>query len=245
MTTSKLFTVLFLLPGAVAAQEDPTARLREVLPSSVAEEVIATVQEAVSRGLPGYAVANAALEGVAKGRSGEDIAGAARRLLSELAAAHDALRRGQREPTATEVEAGATALRLGVDGSTVSALASSAPSGRSLAVPLFVTGALVDRGVPADAALAAVLARLEARAGDAELVQMPAEAGRMLFEGMTPAESAAALGSQRAGFTLPVGGISLPVAGPPPGVPINPGGDIPGKRPIPPVVPPRPQRPPE
>ena len=72
-----------------------------------------------------------------------------------------------------EVEAGAEALREGVEGAAVSALAKDAPSGRSLAVPLYVIGGLVDRGLPSDDALARVLARLTARASDAEIQRLP------------------------------------------------------------------------
>jgi hypothetical protein len=70
--------------------------------------------------------------------------------------------RGTR-PLHDEVEAGAEALRMGVDGARVGELAQSAPSGRSLVVPLYVIGSLVERGLPSDHALERVRERLKAR----------------------------------------------------------------------------------
>jgi hypothetical protein len=67
-----------------------------------------------------------------------------------------------------ELEAGAEALRKGVSGAQLGALAKSAPSGRSLAVPLYALTSLIDRGLPADQALQRVQERLNARAGDEE-----------------------------------------------------------------------------
>jgi hypothetical protein len=78
-------------------------------------------------------------------------------------------------PHGDEIEAGAEALRKGVEGAEVSRLARTAPKGRSLAIPLFVIGSLTDRGLPSDQALARVLARLESNASDAELERLPGE----------------------------------------------------------------------
>ena len=64
-------------------------------------------------------------------------------------------------------------MRKGVDGKAVSELAKSAPSGRSLAVPLAVIGSLVDRGLPSDSALLRVQAKLQAKASDREIEELP------------------------------------------------------------------------
>jgi len=223
MRTLKLLSWLALLPALVAAQQSPTDRLRAVLPPDVADQVIATVTDATSRGLPGRAIAERALEGIAKGRSGAEVRSAALALAADLAAAHDALVQAGRTPDASEIESGATAMELGVDGATVSALASAAPSGRSLAVPLAVIGALVNRGLPSDDAVQAVLDRLTTRAAssDADLVEMPGEAGLLIARGYRPSDVGRALS-----------------AGRPAGVPANPG--RPGDRPQPPVRVPRP-----
>jgi hypothetical protein len=219
MRTFRLLAALVIVPGLLAAQrQNPIDRLRAVLPSDLADKVIAIVTDATSHGLPGQAIAERALEAVAKGRSGDEVSAAAQALSADLGAAHAALQRGGRTPDASETEAGAGATQLGVDGATISALASSAPSGRSLAVPLAVIGALVNRGLPLDDALQAVLARLTAHASDADLAEMPGEAGRLIGQGYKPSD---------------VG--RLVAAGRPSSVPAN--GGRPGTRPARPTHP--------
>lgn len=222
MRALNLLSGLALLPALLAAQQNPVDRLRAVLPADVADQVIAIVTDATSRGLPGQAIANRALEASAKGRSGAEVSAAAQALAANLAGARDALQSAGRAPNASEIEAGATAKELGVDGATISALASSAPSGRSLAVPLAVLGALVSRGLPSDGALQSVLDRLNARASDADLAGMPGEAGRLIADGYKPSDV----------------GRSLSTAGRPSGVPTN--GGHPGARPNTPSQPGRP-----
>jgi len=89
--------------------------------------------------------------------------------------AREAIARGRGRAEGAEIEAGAEALRLGVQGAQVSALAREAPADRSLAVPLYVVGSLIDRGLPADAALERVQRRLLSRASDVDLERLPAE----------------------------------------------------------------------
>jgi hypothetical protein len=222
MRALTLLSGLALLPALLVAQQDPVDRLRTVLPADVADKVIAIVSDATSRGLPGQAIADRALEASAKGRSGAEVSAAAQALAADLASARDVLSNAGRAPDAGEIEAAATAKELGVDGATISALASSAPSGRSLAVPLAVIGALVNRGLPSDAALQSVLDRLNARASDADLAALPGEAGRLIAEGYKPSDV----------------GRSLSAAGRPSGVPTNSG--HPGARPNTPSQPGRP-----
>lgn len=205
-----LLTVLLLAPAGLTGQPDPVSRLREVLPPHIAEQVIATVTDALSRGLPPDPIAMRALEGAAKGRSAAEIAAATRALADQLAHADAALERSGRTAQAEEIEAAATAMQLGVAGPIVSDLASSAPSGRSLAVPLAVIGALVNRGIPADDALAAVLGRLQARASNAEIAALPSR-----FETSRGLDARAGRGSP---------------SGPPTVVPTN--GGRPGRRPF-------------
>ncbi|HEX9580491.1 MAG TPA: hypothetical protein VF970_05235 [Gemmatimonadales bacterium] len=197
MRTLKLFSSLAVLPVMLAAQQVPTDRLREVLPANVSDQVIAIVTDATAHGLPGRAIADRVLEGIAKGRSGEEVRAAALALAADLAGAHGALVGAGRTPDASEIEAGATAMSLGVDGATVSALAQSAPSGRSLAVPLAVIGALVNRELPADDALQAVLDRLNARASESDLTEMPGEAGQLIAQGYRPSDVGPALRASR------------------------------------------------
>jgi hypothetical protein len=230
-------------PGRLGAQE-PTSRLREMLSAESADMVIAIVEDATARGLPGRAIATRALEGVAKGRSGTEVVAAARQLATQLDAAHDALRNAGRQPEAAEIEAAAQAMSLGVSGAEVSRLAAAAPSGRSLTMPLAVIAALVGRNLPSDQALEAVQLRLEARAPDAELARVPDQVGQMLGQGIPPREVGLALAGARAGFPIPVAGAGIPVVagvpfGPPGGIPVNGGtpADRPGSSPIAPRPP--------
>lgn len=175
MRHQKLVSILgtgILLSAASAAAQtpayDPSARLREVLPADVAQKVLATIAAARAHELPAQALEQRALKFAAKGVEPKLIAKSIADQEDRMEKAKDALD-DTRKPSGDEIEAGAEALRQGVDGAAVSALAKSAPSGRSLAVPLFVIGSLVDRGLPSDEALARVLARLQARASDREL----------------------------------------------------------------------------
>src|SRR5574341_215826 len=198
MRTLKLFAWLPALPALLAAQQSPVDRLRAVLPTDVADQVVDMVTDATSRGLPGEVIADRALEAIAKAKSGAQARTAAQALGSELATARGALVRGGRAPDASEIESAASAMELGVDGATVSALATSAPSGRSLAVPLAVIGALVNRGLPSDDALRAVVDRLNTRAAsDADLVEMPGEAGLLMARGYRPTDVGRALMTAR------------------------------------------------
>lgn len=196
MRTLKLIAGLALLPVALPAQQNWNDRLA-ALPDDVREKVVQIVTDAASRGLPGQPIADRALETIAKSRSGAEAVAAAQALAADLAGGRDALTSAGRAPDASEIEAAATAKELGVDGAAISDLASSAPSGRSLAVPLAVIGALVDRGLPSDAALQSVLDRLNARASDAELAAMPGQAGRMIAAGYRPSDVGRALSAGR------------------------------------------------
>lgn len=215
-----LAVALALVTGAasVSAQgsSDAADRLRQVLPADVAAHVLARVSAARADGLPAEALVQRALKFAAKGVPPEDIDRAVGEQADRLASARGALAAAGRATTPDDVEAAAEAMRQGIDGATVSALARGAPSGRSLAVPLYVLGALGARGVPAADALARVKQMLDARASDAELESLPARAG-------DAARSPGAVGrdvsaARRGGATNAPGGR------PPAGVPTNAGG---------------------
>lgn len=220
------------LAGIVAQTpaRDPSDRLRAVLPADVAERVIARIAEARARELPAQALANRALKYASRGVAPADI----ERSISAHADRMDITMgllqaaRGHR-PAGDEIDAGAEALRQGVDGAAVSTLAKSAPSGRSLSVPLFVLGGLVERGLPSDSALARVRSRLEARATDAELESMGN--GRSANAG-----NAGQTGLERAATMRPAGaGSPGGVSGKAPLVPSNGGKAANPNKPSPPV----------
>lgn len=202
---------------AQAPASDPSARLREVLPASVASRVLARIDEARSRGLPAAALEQRALKFAARGVNPADIERSVTDQSQRMERAKQTIEQARgRGANADEVDAGAEAMRMGVDGAKVSELAKSAPSGRSLAVPLLVVGSLVDRGLPSDEALKRVLDRIQARATDTELERMPAEAaaGRPAVTGR---ELAGTKRPEAAGAGRPAG------AGPPAGVAGNAG----------------------
>jgi hypothetical protein len=215
------FTLLMATPAT--AQEpgqsqpyDPSPRLSEVLPDGVREHVLAVIANARSRGLPAQALERTALKGAARNVPASEIERAVVAQAERLERVQEALARvPSRRSSGEEIEAGAEATRNGVDVSELVELATSAPSGRSLAVPIHVLGSLVARGVPGKDALAAVLARLEARAPDTEIAQLPEQATTR------PAGRPETTGRDLAGTKRPGSG-----GAPPAGVPANGGAGV-------------------
>jgi hypothetical protein len=197
-----LVAVTSAFAGAQAPAQDPTERLRAVLPADVADRVLAKIAEARSRELPPQAVQaleNRALKFAARGVPAADVERSISEHADRMVRARESIesvRAGR--AGGDEIDAGAEAMRQGVDGAAVSELAKSTPSGRSLAVPLFVIGSLVERGLPSDEALARVQERLTARATDRELEGMAGAEGRERAagarEGARPANRPAAAG---------------------------------------------------
>src|SRR2546423_4788053 len=196
--------------------KDPSTRLREVLPADVAQRVLARIADARARQLPAEALENRALKFAAKGVAAASIERSVNEQVDRMDAARSALVAGGRSPAGDEIEAGAEVIRKGVDGSAVSLFAKTAPSGRSLAVPLFVIGSLADRGVPVSEALQRVLSRLQQKVSD---VDLEAIAGDL------PAQAASARenGNNGRGNAFGRSGVSgrPATAGPPAGSPGN------------------------
>jgi hypothetical protein len=213
-----ILSVLFAASAAQAQTpaKDPSTRLREVLPPDVAERVLARIADARARQLPAEALENRALKFAAKGVAASDIERAVGEQVQRMDAARAALLAGrQSTPAPDEIEAAAEVLRKGVDAASVSALARTAPTSRSLAVPLFVIGSLTDRGVPAKDALQRVMASLQQKASDADLEGLP---------GDLPGQASGGRGAANNGRGNSArGGVSgrPATAGPPAGVPGN------------------------
>lgn len=167
-----------ILAAPVGAQApDPATRLRQVLPPDVASRVIAQAAEANRHHLPGRALEERALKFAARGVPADKIEQAVAAQAARMAEVQGVLRGARAQaPSSDEIEAGAEALREGVASADIATLAKSAPSGRSLTVPLFVIGSLTTRGEPASEALQTVLARLQSRASDSDLERLPDEA---------------------------------------------------------------------
>jgi hypothetical protein len=184
MRSNRLLAVVTMsvsLSSVALAQtkaKDPSERLKEVLPADVASRVLEKIAAARSHELPAAALENRALKAAARGVKPADIEKSVDDNIANMGKSKDALEKARgRKPADDEVEAGADVIRRGVDGARVSELAKSAPSGRSLAVPLFVVGSLMDRGLASDAALQKVQEKLAARASDRELEGMPGRSG--------------------------------------------------------------------
>jgi len=237
---------ILVLMGGLSARTLPAqdvdreiAQLRARLPEAAAARVEAVVQAAGARGLPARAVADLALQGVAQGRTADAVVAALAQYLDVLGAARAALEAAGRAPVDAETEAAATALSAGASADAIADLVAAAPDDRPLAVPLAVLGGLSTRGIPVDRAVAALGAQLERGAGDAAVGALGAAGARGGVSGTFP-PAAAPIGAVP-GISIPVGGLTLPIAVPI-GVPGNVG--LPGGRPRPPVTPPVPRVPP-
>jgi hypothetical protein len=162
-------SLLFASAASAQTANDPSATLRKVLPAKVADHVLATIADARSHSLPAAALEQQALHLARNGTKPADVEKSIDKSAENMKQAKGALEKGGRKPTNDEVVAGSKLVGRGVDGSKVSDFARTAPSGRSLAVPLYVTGSLMDRGLKSDAALARVHARLLQKATDRQL----------------------------------------------------------------------------
>ncbi len=217
-----LLTTVLVAQGSSAQtpSRDPSTRLREVLPADVAQRVLARIADARARELPAEALENRALKFAAKGVDPIAVERSVNEQAQRMERTRSALASGRgSKPAGDEIEAGAEAMRKGVDGAAVALFAKSAPRDRSLAVPLFVVGSLTDRGLAPAAALQRVLDRLKARASDAELESMP---------GQLPAQAIAGQGNRPEERGREFGQSHKPTitgrpatAGPPAGVPGN------------------------
>jgi hypothetical protein len=221
---------------------DPITRIKQVLPADVATRVVALIERTRSRDLPVEPLENRTLKFAARGVDPRSIEQTLNDEAQRMERVRDTLLRVRgRKPDADEIEAGAEAVRKGLDGAKVASFARGAPSGRSLAVPLYVVGSLLDRGLPADSALRRVADRLSARASDHELETLPNDVASQTSakNGNKPAETGRALAETKrpgnaAGADNGNGG-----GGPPSGVPGNAGGKAsPGTPPKKPVTPP-------
>ena len=228
MSIIRSFALLFLTmalvaqgSGAQVPARDPSARLREVLPADVAQRVLARIADARARQLPAGALENRALKFAAKGVDPKDIERSVNEQAQRMESARSALSSGRGSaPAGDEIEAGAEAMRKGVDGASVARLAKRAPQDRSLAVPLFVIGTLTDRGLPLNQAMERVLAQLNARSSDADLERMPAELPAQATAGQAnrPAETGRDFGQSH---RKPAAKGRPATAGPPAGIPGN------------------------
>ena len=162
-------TLVFASAASAQTANDPSARLRKVLPEKVADHVLATIADARSHSLPAAALEQQALRLARSGAKPADVEESIDRSADNMKKSKAALEKGGRKPTSDEVVAGGKLIGRGVDGSDISGFAKTAPHNRSLAVPLYVTASLMDRGLKSDAALERVHTRLMQKATDRQL----------------------------------------------------------------------------
>lgn len=175
---------LALGPRTLRAQ-DP--RLDRRLDPETRAAVVALLDSARADGIPTEPLVDKALEGASKGAAGVRIVSAVRNLAAGLRAARTALGAGS---TAAELDAGASAMRGGVQSDDLARLR-DAHRRRDLTVPLAVLSDLVARGVPADTAARFVM-RLAAVARDDDFVAFQRDVDRDIALG-APALAAASV----------------------------------------------------
>lgn len=130
--------------------------------SITAVNLRALLIEAVSEGLPTGPLINRALEGAARKVHGSKILAVVRDHATAMMQARDAL--GEKT-TAAELDAGASALRAGIDNASLAAVRTTRPVGQAV-VPLTVLADIVSRGVPAKTARDAVTSIAKMPASD-------------------------------------------------------------------------------
>lgn len=172
-----------LLAAHAAAQDPRLERLDPVTRIAVA----ALVDSARQGGLPTEALIDRALEGAAKQAPAPRIIVAVTTLLADLRGARAALGAAA---TAPELEAGASAMHLGVPPAALTRLR-IVRSRQPLTIALSVMADLTARGVPADSAAAAVLA-LAASLRDDQFLAFRRSVERDIELGAPPAAAASA-----------------------------------------------------
>jgi hypothetical protein len=110
------------------------------------------LDDAAAKGLPTAPLINRALEGAARRVGGQRILSVVRAHAAALAEAKAALGDGS---TVAELDAGATALRAGIDAKTLGVVRSTRPAGTAVTALVVLTD-VVKRGVPASTAREAV-----------------------------------------------------------------------------------------
>lgn len=180
-------TIAAVLTGLAAfAASAQDARLSARLDARTAAAVTRVVDSARARSLPTEPLVQKALQGAAKRAPAGRVLAAVSELLSELSTARSAL--GNRS-TEAELVAGAGALHAGIPEATLSRIR-ELRGGQSVTVAAGTLADLVARGVPVDGAVSAVLALVERRAADADVIAFSNQVGRDIAAGAPPAVAA-------------------------------------------------------
>ena len=160
--------------------------LQSRLDAETFKGVSAVIVSMAEMGIPTQSLVSKALEGASKGASGERIVLAVRKLAGELVLARGALGVAS---TAAELDAGATALHIGVSPAQLERLRAVRPR-QSLTIPLGMLADLVARGVPMDSAGAVVLALARTSMRDEDFIAFRRNVERDIALGAPPAAAA-------------------------------------------------------
>ena len=188
------------------------ARLEGRLDKRTLPSVERVIDSAYATGIPAEPLVDKALEGVAKGGSGEAIVQAVRRLAGELTTARAVLG-GTSLPG--ELSAGALALRAGVTPDALGKLRRERP-GQPLSVPLGVLTGLIASGVPVSTATESIFELTKNGIADAQLVAFRRDVERDVGMGAAPAAAALLEKSLSLSVTHdpssgpPTGGVGVP-----------------------------------
>lgn len=184
-----LALLLFLsIPPELLSQVPDLEPIRSAFPAPMASRIEGVIESARREGIPPDLLIGKAVEGAAKGVSGEEL----ERALVEYAGL---LRRAREvvgpEAAPSDLETAAEALRRGVPPDAVRELARE--HGPHLPVLLTVFGDLVSEGVPADRARAVLEEAVHAGMEEDRMLELPAALRRHVREGASSAEAAATL----------------------------------------------------
>lgn len=186
-----------------ARERSATLQLQEALPPDVADRLRRLVADVRADGIPPSLLVDKALEGAAKGVSGE-------RLVATVSAYADELREARSligpDIDATGLLAATNALRRGVPPGIIRGLALEHPA--RFEMLLLVHGDLLVEGVPPDEAYGVVQAALRRGLEGENLLSVPAAIRRLIREGEAPVDAAVSVerGLEQGRFPIPLQG---------------------------------------
>ncbi len=163
-------------------------RLRPVLSAQQMQRMEAVLESAARDGIPRSLLVDKAVEGVAKGMNAEVVMGAVAQLARELRVAVRLLGPGV---DAYGLEKAADALRHGVSGAVVGALAEEHP--RDFPVMLQVLEDLLHEGVALAEAEAVVREASTRGYGGDQVLTLPAAVRRLIRDGNSPTQAASSV----------------------------------------------------
>jgi hypothetical protein len=191
-TLGSLMVAAALAWPALVGAQDVTVRERLAargLPPDLAAEVATLADDASSRGLPGAAVADKAIEGWAKHVPPARIVPAVRQYAARLGEGRAALvQAGIAEPPPAAIVASGEALGRGLGSEQVGQVVRAAHSPAAVAPGLTVAAALSAQGLGSQEAVGVVVEAMRRNRSAGELLDLPSRARAMQAEGMDATE---------------------------------------------------------